>query len=623
MNQKLVRLIFSGILFATGFIVPDNPWYISFIIFLLSYIVIGYDIVFKAIRNLFNGNFLDENFLMSLATIGAMAIGEYPEAAAVMLFYQVGELFQGYAVGKSRKSIAALMNIRPDYANLVNGDTFEIVDPDHVNIGDVILVKPGEKIPLDGIIIDGYSSIDASSLTGESVPREVQIESEVISGCINLNGLLKVKVTKVFSESTVSKILELVENAASRKSNTEHFITKFFKVYTPIIVLLAILVAILPPLLIQNQTFEVWFYRALSFLVVSCPCALVISIPLSFFGGIGGASRNGILVKGANYLEALRKVKIVVFDKTGTLTKGVFEVQKVHAIGIEEKELLRIVTYAEYASNHPISLSLKKAYSKEIDTTKISNTEEIPGQGIKAVVEKKHIYAGNNRLMKNLDITTQGDDEVGTVIHVVIDSVYKGYILIADKIKDDALKTIKLLNQIGIKDTVMLTGDHRSVALKVASELKLSKVHYELLPTDKVDIVETLMKNKAKKDKLIFVGDGVNDAPVLARSDIGVAMGALGSDAAIEAADVLIMNDEPSKIADGIAIAKLTTKITLQNIVLALTIKILVLVLSSFGLSSMAEAIFADVGVTILAILNAFRVLNIKSSTLPSKKIDH
>lgn len=620
MNQKLVRLIISGILFTTGFIVPANPWYISFILFLLSYIVIGYDIVFKAIRNLFNGNFLDEKFLMSVATIGAMAIGEYPEAVAVMLFYQVGELFQGYAVGKSRKSIAALMDIRPDYANLLKGDIFEVVDPDDVNIGDIILVKPGEKIPLDGIVVDGYSSIDTSSLTGESVPREVQIESEVINGCINLSGLIKVKVTKVFSESTVSKILELVENAASRKSNTEHFITKFFKVYTPIVVFLSILVAILPPLLIPNQTFEVWIYRALSFLVVSCPCALVISIPLSFFGGIGGASRNGILVKGANYLEALRNVKTVVFDKTGTLTKGVFEVQKIYAIDIEKEELLRIVTHAEYASNHPISLSLKKAYSKEVDPIKISDIEEIPGQGIKAIVEGQIVYAGNDRLMKSLKITSQGNSEVGTIIHVVIDGLYKGYILIADEIKEDAAKTIRLLNKMGIKDTIMLTGDHKSAALKVATELNLDKVYYELLPTDKVDIVETLMKNKNKKDTMIFIGDGVNDAPVLARSDIGVAMGALGSDAAIEAADVLIMNDEPSKIADGIAIAKLTTKITMQNILLALTIKILVLILSGFGLSSMAEAIFADVGVTILAILNAFRVLNIKLSTLPSKK---
>ncbi|MCX8075220.1 MAG: heavy metal translocating P-type ATPase [Clostridia bacterium] len=588
----------------------DNIW-INNLLYLVAYVIVGREIVFKAIRNIFRGKVFDENFLMSIATIGAFCIGDFAEAVAVMLFYQVGELFQDYAVDKSKKSITSLMDIRPDYANVKRENEIIKVDPYEVKIGEIIIVKPGEKIPLDGNVIEGNSMVDTSALTGESVPREVNVGVEVLSGCININGLITIKVTKEFGESTVSKILDLVENASSKKSNSENFITKFAAYYTPIVVILAIFIAIVPPLFIQDATFSDWIYRALAFLVVSCPCALVISIPLGFFGGIGGASRIGVLVKGSNYLEALAETEIVVFDKTGTLTKGVFEVQEVNAVDVSKEELIRLAAHAENNSTHPISISLKKAYGGYIDNNIISNVEEISGHGIIANVEGTQVMAGNNKLMEKMNIKYQSFDKIGTVVHIALNGKYAGNILISDKIKEDSKIAIKNLKDNNIKQTVMLTGDSKLVGENVSNELGLDKVYTELLPTDKVDKIEELFETKSKKGKLAFVGDGINDAPVLARADIGIAMGGLGSDAAIEAADIVIMTDEPSKIAGAMKISKKTLKIVRQNIGIALAVKGVVLVLSALGLSTMWEAVFADVGVSIIAILNALRVLRV------------
>ena len=613
MTKRLWRIIIGAALLATAVLLNLNNEWLQIALFIISYIIVGGDVVKRAVKNIFKGQVFDENFLMSIATIGAFFIGEYPEGVAVMLFYQVGELFQSYAVGKSRKSIASLMDIRPDYANVKKGDELVKVDPDEVQIGDIIVIKAGEKIPLDGKVIEGSSMIDTSALTGESVPREVEVGSDILSGCININGVITAEVTKEFGESTVSKILDLVENASSKKSNSEQFITKFARYYTPVVVIIAVFLAIIPPLVIDGATFSDWIYRALAFLVVSCPCALVISIPLSFFGGIGGASKKGILVKGSNYLEALAQTEIVVFDKTGTLTKGVFNVQEIHPEGVSKEELLELTAYVESYSNHPISLSLKRAYGKEIDNGRISDVEEISGHGVIATVDGKKVMAGNIKLMKMMDIPYFKGELIGTAVHVAVNNKYIGYILIADEVKEDSAQAIKELKAANIKQTVMLTGDNKSVGSKVAKELGLDKVYAELLPADKVEKLEELFSQKSKKGKLAFVGDGINDAPVLARADIGIAMGGLGSDAAIEAADIVIMTDEPSKIATAMKISKKTLKIANQNIVFAIGIKIIVLILSAFGIATMWAAIFADVGVTIIAVLNAFRALNVKN----------
>ena len=612
MKKKGIKIIIAFILFLIALIVNfDNEW-INSIIYIISYIIVGFEIVKKAIRNITRGKLFDENFLMTIATIGAFGIGEFPEAVAVMLFYQVGELFQSYAVDKSRKSISSLMDIRPDYANVERNGELQKVNPDDVKIGEIIIVKPGEKIPLDGNVVEGKSSLDTKALTGESLPRDVTEGEEVLSGCINLNGVIKIEVTKEYEESTVSKILDLVENASSKKSKSENFITKFAKYYTPIVVIIAVFLAILPPLIIKNAVFSDWLYRALSFLVVSCPCALVISIPLSFFGGIGGASKMGVLIKGSNYLEAIANTEIVVFDKTGTLTEGVFEVQKIKAIDISEEEVLKIAAYSENYSNHPIALSVKKAYGKEIDEKQIVKTQELSGLGIVARIGEQDVLVGNEKLMNEKQIKFTKCNDIGTILYVAIEKKYVGYIVIADKIKDDAVKAIKGLKKNNIKETVMLTGDRKNVGENVAKKLGLDKVYTELLPDGKVEKVENLLKEKSKKAKLAFVGDGINDAPVLALADIGIAMGALGSDAAIEAADVVLMTDEPSKIVDTIHLSKKTMRIVKENIIFAIFIKVLVLILSAFGLSTMWEAVFADVGVSIIAILNALRVLKVK-----------
>ena len=612
MKKRKSKIIIASILFAISIIFKFQCEWINNSLFILSYLIVGIEIVRKAIRNIIRGKVFDENFLMTIATIGAFVIGEFPEAVAVMLFYQIGELFQSYAVNKSRKSIASLMNIRPDYANLLRDNQEEKVEPNEVKIGDVIIVKPGEKIPLDGKVIEGTSMLDTSALTGESIPRGVEVGDEILSGCINNEGLLKIQVTKEFGESTVSKILDLVENASSRKAKTENFITRFAKYYTPIVVIMALILAILPPLLIKNQIFSDWLYRALSFLVVSCPCALVISIPLSFFGGLGGASKIGILIKGSNYLETLANAEIAVFDKTGTLTKGVFEVQKVEAVDMPYEELLRIVAHAENYSNHPIATSIKKAYNKEIDNSKVTEIKEIAGYGIEAKVEEKHILVGNEKLMEQKNLDYIKCEMMGTVVYVAINNIYAGYILISDKIKDDSKIVIEELKKKGIKQTIMLTGDRKNVGESVAKELEIDRAYTELLPDGKVKKVEELLKEKSKKGKLIFIGDGINDSPVHAISDIGIAMGALGSDAAIEAADIVIMTDELTKIPKAIDLSKKTIRIVKQNIIFAITIKIAVLILSAMGLSTMWEAVFADVGVSIIAIINALRMLKNK-----------
>lgn len=611
MKKLLWRLIISAIFFVSAIII--NASQLKLIMYIISYILAGGDVVKRAIENIKNGQVFDENFLMSLASIGAFFIGEAPEGVGVMLFYQIGEMLQSYAVGQSRRSISSLMDIRPDYANVLRNGEVLTISPEEVEIGEIIVIKAGERVPLDGIVVEGNSMLDTSALTGESLPREVITGSELLSGCINMNGLLNAKVTKSYSESTVNKILELVENASSRKSKSEKFITRFARVYTPVVVVIAVVLAIIPPLIIKGATFNEWIYRSLAFLVVSCPCALVISVPLSFFGGIGGASRNGILVKGSNYLESLAKTEIIVFDKTGTLTKGVFKVQKIHSEKIKPEELLKLAAYAESYSNHPISLSLKEAYKKDIDIEKISQVEEISGHGVSAAVENIKVLAGNDKLMEKFKIPYNKETSEGTLVHIAADGEYAGYILIADKIKDDAFEAVSDLRKHNIKDIVMLTGDSESVAINTARELGIDRVYAGLLPADKVEKVEELISQKSKKVTLMFVGDGINDAPVLARADVGVAMGALGSDAAIEAADVVIMTDEPSKIAKAIEIAKNTIKIAYQNVIFAISVKVIILVLSTLGLASLWAAVFADVGVTFIAVLNAMRALRLNN----------
>ena len=613
MKKKGIKIIAALVLFLVALLIKFNNEWINNIIFIIAYIIVGLEILKKAIRNIKRGKIFDENFLMSVATLGAFGIGEFPEAVAVMLFYQIGELFQSYAVDKSRKSIASLMDIRPDFANVERNGIIQKVEPDDVKVGEIVIIKPGEKVPLDGDVIEGKTTLDTKALTGESLPKEITEGEEVLSGCINLNGVIKIRVKKEFGESTVSKILDLVENASSKKSKSENFITKFAQYYTPAVVLVALLLALLPPLIIKDATFSEWIYRALSFLVVSCPCALVISIPLSFFGGIGGASKMGILIKGSNYLEAIANTEIVVFDKTGTLTEGVFEVQKVEAIDITKEELLKIAAYAENYSNHPISLSIKKAYNEEIDEKQIIKTQELSGLGISAKIGKQDVLVGNEKLMNKEQINFTKCDDIGTILYVAIDKKFAGYILIADKIKEDSVKAIKELKKNNVKKTVMLTGDRREVGENVGKTLGIDKVYSELLPDGKVEKLESLLNEKSEKGKLVFVGDGINDAPVLALADIGIAMGGLGSDAAIEAADVVIMTDEPSKIVKAIHLSKKTMKIVKENIVFAIFIKLLVLVLSAFGLSTMWEAVFADVGVSVIAIINALRVLRVKN----------
>ena len=612
-QKKLIKTIVGAAIYLLAILTREEGSLLSLATFLVAYFIIGGDVLWRAVRNILRGKVFDENFLMGLATVGAFIVGDFAEAVAVMLFYQVGELFQDYAVDQSRASIASLMNIRPDYANVQRGDSLEKVDPDEVKVDEIIVIKPGERVPLDAVVLSGSSSIDTSALTGESLPRDVDTGDALLSGCINISGLLTARVTKEYGESTVSKILDLVENAGNKKSESEHFITKFAAVYTPAVVIIAVLLALIPPLFVPGATFRDWIYRGLIFLVISCPCALVMSIPLSFFGGIGGASRRGILVKGSNYLEALAQTEIVVFDKTGTLTKGVFAVQKVVPEGISESQLLEIAAYAESYSNHPISVSLKKAYQKPIDSARIRDVEEISGHGVTAHVDGKTIAAGNAKLMRRLGVAfEEPEDVIGTVVHVAQDGVYRGYIVIADEIKDDAAFAIQELKAANIKQTVMLTGDAKKIGERVASQLGMDSVYTELLPVDKVAKVEELIAQKSPRGKLAFVGDGINDAPVLARADIGIAMGGLGSDAAIEAADIVIMTDEPSKLATAIRVSQKTLRIVKENITFALLVKGVVLLLGAMGIASMWAAIFADVGVAILAILNAIRMLNVK-----------
>ena len=612
MKNKIIQISISIILFLLAILIKFPNIWINYSLFIISYIIVGFEIVQKAFRNILKGEVLDENFLMTVATIGAFAINEFPEAVAVMLFYQIGESFQDYAVDKSKKSITNLMDIRPDYAFLDDNGNMKKVNPENVKIGDIIIVKPGEKIPLDGIILEGKTTLDTKALTGEPLPRETIEGDTVLSGCINLKSTIRIKTTKEFGESTVSKILNLVENASNKKAKSENFITKFAHYYTPIVVVIALLLAFIPPLLIPNATFVDWLYRALSFLVVSCPCALVISIPLSFFAGIGGASKIGILIKGSNYLEALSKTEIVVFDKTGTLTEGCFKVQKIVSMGISEDELLKIAAYSEYYSNHPIAKSILEEYPDVIDEKQIIQTEELSGFGISAIIGTQKVLIGNEALLKNNNISFNKCVEIGTVLHVAIDNTYVGYILIADKIKSDSKKTIQELKQNRIKQTVLLTGDRKNIGENVAKTLDINSVYTELLPNDKVKIVEELLKTKSKNGKLVFIGDGINDAPVLALADIGIAMGTLGADSAIEAADIVVMTDEPSKLIDAIHLSKKTMRIVKQNIIFAIFVKIAVLALTAIGLSTMWQAVFADVGVSVIAILNALRALKVK-----------
>lgn len=608
MKKRIQKIIIALILFILGLIINvDNIW-INNTLFILSYILVGYDILKKAFRNITRGKVFDENFLMAVATIGAFFVGELEEAVAVMLFYQIGEVFQSYAVNKSRKSIASLMDIRPDYANLLIGNEIKKVSPEDVEIGSIILVKPGEKIPIDGIVIDGDSSLDTKALTGEVIPKDVLVGDEVLSGCINLNGLLKIKTVQKFENSTVSKILDLVENASSRKSKSENFISKFAKYYTPIVVIIALFLATAVPFF-TDKNYSSWIYRALSFLVVSCPCALVISIPLSFFSGIGSASKKGILIKGSNYLELLSKVSTVVFDKTGTLTKGVFKVQKINAIGISKDKLLSFATTAEAFSTHPIAKALKEEYKKDIDLSKVIKHEELAGFGIHAKIQEDDVLVGNDKLLTKEKIKFDKSDDIGTIIYVAVNKEFKGYIVISDEIKEDTYKAISLLKKSGIKKTVMLTGDKKEVGESVSNKLKLDSCYTELLPQDKVCKVEELMSQNDTLGKLAFVGDGINDAPVLALADIGIAMGGVGSDSAIEAADIVIMTDEISKIPSAIKLSKKTMLIVKENIIFAIAVKILVLLLTALGVSSMWQAVFADVGVSVIAILNSLRVL--------------
>lgn len=609
-KRLLFRIIIAAVLFAVGSLLTLDPT-AEMAVFLVCYVVIGWDIVWKALTNILHGQVFDENFLMTIATIGALILGEHSEGVAVMLFYQVGEWFQSYAVSKSRKSIASLMDIRPDYANVERNGKLKQVDPEEVNIGDTIVVKPGERVPLDGKIIKGTSALDTSALTGESMPRDVEPGMEVISGCINQTGILTIQTTKKYGESTVAKILDLVENASDKKGKTENFISRFARYYTPIVVFAAIALAVLPPL-VTGQPFTVWIYRALTFLVISCPCALVISIPLSFFGGIGGASKIGVLVKGSNYLESLAHTEVVVFDKTGTLTKGSFAVSQINAVSMKEAQLLELAAYAEDYSNHPISLSIKKAYGKKIDHSRISDVQEIAGHGVRAVIDGKTILAGNAKLMDKEGIAYIPSNAIGTIIYLACNGKYAGYIVIEDEIKADAPSAIKALKEVGVRKTVMLTGDADAVGKKVAQKLELDQAYTELLPADKVDRVEMMLRQTTEKGKLVFVGDGINDAPVLARADVGIAMGGLGSDAAIEAADVVLMTDEPSKISAVVQIARKTIRIANENIVFALGVKILVLILGATGYANMWAAVFADVGVSVIAILNAIRAMRVK-----------
>ncbi|MGG0151042.1 heavy metal translocating P-type ATPase [Bacillus mycoides] len=611
-KKMIGRLVVGGIL--TGIAaLAGLPQMITIPLFVLAYLLIGGDIVWRAVRNITRGQVFDENFLMAIATVGAFAIQQYSEAVAVMLFYQVGELFQSIAVNRSRKSITSLMDIRPDYANVKVGNETKQVSPEDVQIGEYIIVKPGEKVPLDGKVVEGTSMMDTSALTGESVPREVEVGNDVLSGFVNQNGVLIVEVTKEFGESTVSKILDLVQNASSKKAPTENFITKFARYYTPVVVITAAIMAFIPPLILEGATFSDWIYRALVFLVISCPCALVVSIPLGFFGGIGGASKSGILVKGSNYLEALNDVKYIVFDKTGTLTKGVFKVTKMEpSEGITAEELLEYAAFAEVYSNHPIAQSIRNAYGKSIDENAIEDYSEISGHGTVVKVQGKEIFAGNAKLMSKENITFKQPNTVGTLVHVAVDGKYAGYIVISDEVKEDSKQAIQKLKELGIKKTVMLTGDAKSVGEAVGKELGLDEVHAELLPHQKVEEIEKIDAAKRGKEKIAFVGDGINDTPVLARADVGIAMGGLGSDAAIEAADIVIMTDEPSKIATAVKIAKRTRSIVWQNIIFALGVKGLVLLLGAFGIATMWEAVFSDVGVTLIAVLNAMRVLRVK-----------
>ena len=621
MNKKqkkmLIRIIVAAVLIVVLSLLPVEGW-LQFALFMVPYLVIGYDILKKAWKGICNKQVFDENFLMTVATVGAILLGDYKEGVAVRLFYQIGELFQSYAVGKSRRNISDLMDIRPDYANVERDGKLEQVDPDEVEIGTTIVVQPGEKVPIDGIVIEGKSSLNTSALTGESLPRDVSEGEEIISGCINLTGVLRIRTTKEFGESTVAKVLELVENSSSRKSRSENFISKFARVYTPAVCYGALALAILPPLVRMffmglSPEWADWIYRALTFLVISCPCALVISIPLSFFAGIGGASKEGVLVKGSNYLETLSQAKYVVFDKTGTMTQGVFEVSGVHHSNMEDEKLIEYAVLAESASSHPISKSLQKAYGKEIDRSRVSDIEEISGNGVTAVVDGVKVAAGNGKLMKRLGIEYRECHHVGTVVHIAINGEYAGHILISDKIKPHAKEAIRDLKHAGIKKTIMLTGDMKKVADQVAQELGIDEVHSELLPADKVTQVERLLSEKHENEKLAFVGDGINDAPVLSRADIGIAMGAMGSDAAIEAADVVLMDDDPQKIAKAIKISRKCIRIVYENIYFAIGIKLICLALGALGIANMWMAIFADVGVMIIAVLNAIRALFVKN----------
>lgn len=620
MNKKqkkmLIRIIIAAVLIVVFSLLPAEG-YLRFVLFMIPYLVIGYDILKKAFKGILNKQVFDENFLMAVATVGAILLGDYSEGVAVMLFYQIGELFQSYAVGKSRRNISELMDIRPDYANIEKDGTLEQVDPDEVEIGTIIVVQPGEKVPIDGVITEGTSTLNTSALTGESLPRDAKAGDEVISGCINMTGLLKIRTTKEFGESTVSKILELVENSNSRKSKSENFISKFAKYYTPAVCYGALALAFIPPIVLlimgKPAMWGDWIYRALTFLVISCPCALVISIPLSFFAGIGGASNQGILVKGSNYLETLAQTKYVVFDKTGTMTQGVFEVSGIHHNEMPDEKLLEYAALAECSSSHPISKSLQKAYGKPIDRNRVTDIEEISGNGVIAKVDGISVAAGNTKLMDRLGITYQDCHHVGTVVHMAIDGKYAGHILISDIIKPHAKEAIAELKKAGISKTVMLTGDSKRVADQVAEELGIQEVYSELLPADKVSRVEELLNQKSEKDKLAFVGDGINDAPVLSRADIGIAMGALGSDAAIEAADIVLMDDDPLKISKAIKIARKCIRIVYENIYFAIGIKVLCLILGALGIANMWMAIFADVGVMIIAVLNAIRTLFVKN----------
>ena len=610
-KRTLIRVIVSFVLLIAASLLPVSGWG-KLAVSLVPYLIIGWDVLWKAVRNILHGQVFDENFLMAIATVGALILGQYSEAAGVMLFYQVGELFQSFAVGKSRASISALMDIRPDYANIQRDGALVQVDPEEVTVGDEIVVQPGEKVPLDGVVTAGSSTLDTAALTGESVPREVTAGDEITSGCINMTGLLHVKVTKVFGESTVAKILDLVENSSTKKAKAENFITTFARYYTPCVCIAAALLAVVPPLFFHGMWSD-WVYRALLFLVISCPCALVISIPLSFFGGIGGASRAGILVKGGNYLEVLAKTGIVVFDKTGTLTKGTFRVTQVCPASMDENQLVELAALAESYSNHPISRSLKEACAQPLDASRVSGVEELPGHGVKATVDGHTVAAGNSKLMALVQAEAPQVDHPGTVVYVAVDGVYAGYILISDEVKPDAAQAISQLRALGVKKTVMLTGDNQAAGEAVAAQLGLDEVHAGLLPTDKVAQVERLLKEKQPGEKLVFVGDGINDAPVLTLADLGIAMGAMGSDAAIEAADVVLMDDKPSKIATAIKISKKALHIVRENIIFALVVKAACLALGALGMANMWEAVFADVGVSVIAILNACRMLRTKS----------